>query len=72
MNRAAWSGIATAPDDGTPVLISRLTTAGRETLLAYFTDHWADYFSGESIDGALTHWRPLPPDPDAAANARGE
>jgi hypothetical protein len=69
MNRAAWSDIATAPDDGTPVLISRLTTAGRETLIAYFTDHWADYFSGEQIDSAPTHWMALPADPDDARAA---
>jgi hypothetical protein len=66
MNRAAWSDIATAPDDGTPVLISRLTTAGRETLIAYFTDHWAEYFSGEQIESAPTHWMALPADPDDA------
>lgn len=62
----AWQPAASAPDDGTPVLVSRWSAPGPEILVAQLVEVgvFNEYWSGERVD-FVTHWAPLPEPPDA-------
>lgn len=63
----AWRPIASAPDDGEPVLITWRCTSGWDMTIARQIDSgvWMDDFSGERLTGLMqpTLWQPRPMEP---------
>lgn len=78
MSESGWQDIASAPKDGTPVLIAVPTKERDDHIVgeAYFDAEndgwwwagtaWGDYYGSPIIEvnhHLPTHWMPLPPSP---------
>lgn len=60
-----WQPIETAPDDGTPMLVTWPCTSGADVTVATKIEVWRDYYSGDHLAAQErpTHWMPLPEPP---------
>lgn len=72
---SGWQPIATAPEDGTSVIVSNGTSVGEAKYHEDAGWYWAgsdptDYWDGAAYQ--ITHWQPLPAPPITSGQREGE